>query len=243
MPCYTLDSLPGACFGGLGLAGQGLLFSNGMDSLGCFSRFLFSHFHFLSRGGGFIAERSMRPSDRTRVNERIRAREIRVIDDEGAQLGVLQPFEAMKIARERGLDLVEISPNAVPPVCKIMDYGKYCYQQSKRQHEAKKRQHHVAMKEVKFRPNVDEHDYEFKKNHVLRFLEEGDKVKATVMFRGREITHSDIGRAILDRLIQDVAEAGQVENRARMEGNTMAVILAPKRGQAQGPPPPPSAAG
>jgi translation initiation factor IF-3 len=166
-----------------------------------------------------------------------------VIADSGAQLGIMAPHEALRIARDQSLDLVEISATAQPPVCKIMDYGKYCYQQSKRQHEAKKRQHHVAMKEVKFRPNVDEHDYEFKKNHVLRFLGEGDKVKATVMFRGREITHSDIGRAILDRLIQDVAEAGQVENRARMEGNTMAVILAPKKGQAQAPPPPPSAVG
>jgi len=154
----------------------------------------------------------------------------------------MAPHEALRIARDQSLDLVEISATAQPPVCKIMDYGKYCYQQSKRQHEAKKRQHHVVMKEVKFRPNVDEHDYEFKKNHVLRFLEEGDKIKATVMFRGREITHSEIGRRILERLIEDVGEAGQVENRARMEGNTMTVILAPKKGQAQAPPPPPSAA-
>ncbi len=158
-------------------------------------------------------------------------------------MGIMAPYEALRMAREQGLDLVEISPTAQPPVCKIMDYGKFLYQQSKRQHEAKKRQHHVTMKEVKFRPNVDEHDYDFKKNHVIRFLEEGDKVKATIMFRGREITHSDIGRSILERLIKDVAEMGQVETRTRMEGNTMTVILTPKKGQAQASsPPPPSTA-
>jgi translation initiation factor IF-3 len=154
----------------------------------------------------------------------------------------MSPHEALRLAREQSLDLVEISPTAQPPVCKIMDYGKYQYQQSKRQHEARKRQHHVVMKEVKFRPNVDEHDYEFKKNHVVRFLEEGDKVKATIMFRGREITHSDIGRRILERLIGDVAQFGLVETRTRMEGNTMTVILAPKKGQAQASPQPSSAA-
>ena len=152
-----------------------------------------------------------------------------MIADAGGQIGVMPPHEALRMAREQGLDLVEISPTANPPVCKIMDFGKYQYQMSKRQHEARKKQHHVVMKEVKFRPNVDEHDYNFKKNHVLRFLGEGDKVKATIMFRGREITHSDIGRRILERLIQDIAEFGQVENRTRMEGNTMNVILAPKK--------------
>lgn len=141
----------------------------------------------------------------------------------------MPPGEALKRAREQGLDLVEISATATPPVCKIMDYGKFQYQQSKRQHEARKRQHHVVVKEVKFRPNVDEHDYQFKKNHVVRFLGDGDKVKATIMFRGREITHSEIGRQILERLIQDIAEVGIVENRTRMEGNTMTVILAPKK--------------
>lgn len=171
---------------------------------------------------------------------------MRVIADSGEQLGVMAPSEALKIAREQGLDLVEISATAQPPVCKIMDYGKFQYQQSKRQHEARKRQHHVVMKEVKFRPNVDEHDYTFKKNHVVRFLEEGDKVKATIQFRGREITHSEIGRQILERLIQDIAEIGIVENRARMEGNTLTLILSPKKQpqQASSPPssPPTSAA-
>jgi len=152
-----------------------------------------------------------------------------VIAESGEQLGIMAPFEALKIARQQGLDLVEISASAQPPVCKIMDYGKYLYQLSKRQHDARKRQHHVVVKEVKFRPNVDEHDFQFKKNHVLRFLGDGDKVKVTVLFRGREITHSDIGRKILERLIQEVADVGVVENRARMEGNTMIAILSPKK--------------
>lgn len=179
----------------------------------------------------------------TRINERIRAREVRVIADSG-QLGIMTPGEALKVARAQGLDLVEISPTAEPPVCKIMDYGKYLYQQSKRQHEARKRQHHVVVKEVKFRPNVDEHDYQFKKNHVVRFLGDGDKVKVTILFRGREITHSEIGRRVLERLIQEIADIGVVENRARMEGNTMTAILAPKKhAQPHSPSHPSSAAG
>jgi translation initiation factor IF-3 len=163
------------------------------------------------------------------VNERIRAREVRVIDDNGTQLGIMPPFQAMKIAREQSLDLVEISPTAVPPVCKIMDYGKYVYQLNKRAHEAKKNQRNIILKEVKFRPNTDEHDYDFKKNNVIRFLKDGDKVKAIVTFRGREISHSDIGRKMLERLIEDVAEAGTVEFRPRMEGFSIHAIFAPKK--------------
>jgi len=163
------------------------------------------------------------------VNERIRAREVRVIDDNGNQLGIMPPFQALKTAREQSLDLVEISPTAVPPVCKIMDYGKYVYQINKRAHEAKKNQRNIILKEVKFRPNTDEHDYDFKKNNVLRFLKEGDKVKAMVTFRGREISHSDIGRKMLERLIEDVAEAGIVEFRPRMEGFSIHAIFAPKK--------------
>jgi len=163
------------------------------------------------------------------VNERIRAREVRVIDDNGNQLGIMPPFQALKTAREQSLDLVEISPTAVPPVCKIMDYGKYVYQMNKRAHEAKKNQRNIILKEVKFRPNTDEHDYEFKKNNVLRFLKEGDKVKAMVTFRGREISHSEIGRKMLERLIEDVAEAGIVEFRPRMEGFSIHAIFAPKK--------------
>jgi translation initiation factor IF-3 len=167
-----------------------------------------------------------------RTNERIRAREIRVIDDEGNQLGIMPPFEALKKAREQSLDLVEVSPTAQPPVCRIMDYGKYLYQAEKREREAKKHQHQIVVKEVKFRINVDDHDYETKKNHVLRFLAEGDKVKATIFFRGREMTRQGLGRGILDRLIQDLGDKAVVEFRPRQEGNTLHLILAPPKVQA-----------
>jgi translation initiation factor IF-3 len=156
-------------------------------------------------------------------------REVRVIDDQGEQLGVMPPFEALKIARERTLDLVEVSPTAQPPVCRIMDFGKYLYDQEKRERAAKKNQKVITVKEVKFRINVDEHDYETKKKHVLRFLGEGDKVKATIFFRGREMTRQSLGRAILDRLIKELAEKALVEFRPRQEGNTMHVILAPPK--------------
>jgi len=163
------------------------------------------------------------------VNERIRAREIRVIDDSGNQLGIMPPFQALKTAREQQLDLVEISPTAVPPVCKIMDYGKYVYQLNKRAHEARKNQRNIVVKEVKFRPTTDDHDYEFKKNNIVRFLKEGDKVKAMITFRGREISHQEIGRRIMDRLVEDVGEAGVVEYRPRMEGFALTAIFAPKK--------------
>ncbi|MEE8111576.1 MAG: translation initiation factor IF-3, partial [Acidobacteriota bacterium] len=130
---------------------------------------------------------------RVRVNLRIREREIRVIGEEGEQLGIMTPSEAMGIAMEQNLDLVEVAPNSAPPVCRIMDYGKYTFEQSKKAHEAKKRQKVIHVKEVKFRPKTDEHDYQFKKKHVLRFLSEGKKVKISVRFRGREIVHLDYG--------------------------------------------------
>jgi translation initiation factor IF-3 len=175
----------------------------------------------------------MRPSDRTRVNERIRAREIRVIDDEGNQLGVMQPFEAMKIARERGLDLVEISPSAVPPVCKIMDYGKYLYIENKRAHEQRKHQKGGAIKEVKFRPSTAEHDYQVRKNQIIRFLGEGNKVKAMIFHRGREMAHKEVGQAKMQRLLKDVADHALVEFPPRMEANILLALLAPKKGAAK----------
>src|SRR5205809_5856250 len=141
----------------------------------------------------------------------------------------MPPFEALKMAREKNLDLVEISPTAQPPVCRIMDYGKYLYQQEKKEREAKKHQKVIVVKEVKFRINVDEHDYQTKKNHVLRFLDEGDKVKATIFFRGREMTRTGLGRQILERLIKDVEPHSIVEFRPRQEGNTLHAILAPKK--------------
>ena len=156
-------------------------------------------------------------------------REVRVIDDEGNQLGIMTPYDAIKKAKEKNLDLVEVSPSAVPPVCRIMDFGKYIYQQEKREREAKKNQKVIVVKEVKFRINVDDHDYETKKNHVLRFLEEGDKVKATIFFRGREMTRQMLGAKILERLIKDVGDHGIVEFRPRQEGNTLHLIMAPKK--------------
>jgi translation initiation factor IF-3 len=152
-----------------------------------------------------------------------------VIDDDGNMLGIMPPYEAVRKAREKSLDLVEISPTAQPPVCRIMDYGKYLYQQEKKEREAKKHQKTITVKEVKFRINVDDHDYETKKNHVLRFLGEGDKVKATIFFRGREMTRTGLGRQILERLIKDVETESIVEFRPRQEGNTLHAILAPKK--------------
>ena len=164
-----------------------------------------------------------------RVNERIRVREIRVIDDTGQQLGIMAPPQALALAREKGLDLVEISPTANPPVCRIMDYGKFQYLEQKRQRQAKKHQKVIEVKEIKFRPKVDEHDYQFKKKHIERFLEDGDKVKATIFFRGREMAHPEIGRRILERLIEDLADVATPENMPRQEGNQMHTILAQKK--------------
>ncbi|HXE79545.1 MAG TPA: translation initiation factor IF-3 [Vicinamibacterales bacterium] len=177
-------------------------------------------------GGGLIAfDRSGRRDDRVRINERIRVREVRVIDDNGQQLGIMPPPQALAIARQKGLDLVEISPTAVPPVCRIMDFGKYQYQEQKRAREARRHQKVIEVKEIKFRPKVDEHDYQFKKKHIERFLADGDKVKATVFFRGREMAHPEIGRRILERLISELADAAVAESAPRLEGNQMHVIL------------------
>jgi len=152
-----------------------------------------------------------------------------VIDENGQQLGILPPQEALAIARQKGLDLVEVSATAQPPVCRIMDFGKYQYQMEKKAREARKHQKNIVIKEVKFRPNTDEHDYEFKKNNVLRFLGDGDKVKAIVQFRGREITHKEIGMQLLTRLLGDVEPKANVEFHPRMEGNVLTAILAPKK--------------
>lgn len=175
-------------------------------------------------------DRSPRRETRTRVNERIRVREIRVIDDTGQQLGIMPPPQALAIARQKGLDLVEISPTATPPVCRIMDYGKYQYQEQKRAREARRHQKVIEVKEIKFRPKVDEHDYQFKKKHIERFLEEGDKVKATIFFRGREMAHPEIGRRILQRLVDELAEVAVAETLPRMEGNQMHTILSRRPG-------------
>ena len=163
------------------------------------------------------------------MNERIRAREVRVIGADGEQLGIMTPQDATRKARELSLDLVEISATAVPPVCRIMDYGKFLYEQEKKERAAKKNQKQIVLKEVKFSVNVDEHDYVTKRNHVLRFLAEGDKVKASLRFRGREMAHQNLGRKVLERLVTEVGDKGIVEFRPRMEGNTVHVILAPPK--------------
>ena len=169
-----------------------------------------------------------------RTNDRIRAKEIRVIDDQGEQLGIMQPFEALKIARERGLDLVEVSPNAVPPVCRIQDYGKFLYEKDKSERAARKKQKVIVVKEVKFSVTVDEHDYQTKKNQAVRFLNEGDKVKASLRFKGRQMAHRELGYAIINRLIQDMGDVGIVEFMPRMEGTTLHAILAPgKKSESQ----------
>ncbi|MBE7181530.1 MAG: translation initiation factor IF-3 [Terriglobus roseus] len=166
-----------------------------------------------------------------RTNEKIRAREVRVIDDNGEQLGIMAPFDALKIARERSLDLVEISPNAVPPVCRIQDYGKFLYEKDKSERAARKKQKVITIKEVKFSVTVDEHDYQTKKNQAVRFLSEGDKVKASLRFRGRQMAHRDLGYKIINRLIMDIGQTGVVEFMPRMEGTTLHAILAPSKKQ------------
>ncbi len=178
-----------------------------------------------SVSGGAIDKRSAKSF--IRINDRIRAREIRVIDENGEQLGILPPFEALKIARERGLDLVEVSPTAQPPVCRIQDYGKFLYEKDKSDRAARKKQKVIVVKEVKFSVTVDEHDYQTKKNQAVRFLNEGDKVKASLRFKGRQMAHRELGYAIVNRLIQDMGDAGVVEFMPRMEGTTLHAILAP----------------
>jgi len=167
-----------------------------------------------------------------RINDRIRAREIRVIDEKGEQLGILPPFEALKIARERGLDLVEVSPTAVPPVCRIQDYGKFLYEKEKSDRAARKRQKVIVVKEVKFSVTIDDHDYVTRKNQAVRFLQEGDKVKASLRFKGRQMAHRELGYKIINRLIQDIGENGVVEFMPRMEGNTLHAIIAPGKKEA-----------
>lgn len=154
---------------------------------------------------------------------------MRLIDDEGRQVGIVPTAEALALAQEKGLDLVEIAPQAQPPVCKVMDYGKYLFQQKKKASEAKKKQKVIVVKEVQLRPRIDDHDFEFKKNHAIRFLEHGDKVKAIIRFRGREMAHQELGRAVLDRLIEEVKDHGVVEGHPEMQGNRMMIVLSPHK--------------
>ncbi len=164
-----------------------------------------------------------------RVNEEIRAREVRVVDPSGNQLGIMPVREALRLAEERQLDLVEIAPQAKPPVCRLMDYGKYKYEQSKREKEARKRQRIINIKEVKLRPSIEEHDFQVKARNAARFLKEGDKVKVTIMFRGREIMHTQLGHQLLLRLAEQVKDLSIIERQPKLEGKNMVMILAPRQ--------------
>ena len=163
-----------------------------------------------------------------RINDRIRSNEIRLIGADGENVGVVTPARAMEMAEEAGLDLVEISPNAEPPVCKIMDFGKFKYEQQKREAEARKKQHIIEIKEIKFRPGTDTNDYDVKMRSVLKFLGEGDKVKITLRFRGREMAHQQLGLELLHRVADDVAENGKVESMPRLEGRQMVMMIGPR---------------
>jgi translation initiation factor IF-3 len=171
--------------------------------------------------------RSYIASNEPRVNEQIRLSPVRLIDTDGAQLGVVPVDQAMSAAREKGMDLVEVAPNARPPVCRIMDYGRYKYEQAKADREAKRKQHVTQMKEIKMRPNIEEHDFEFKTRHIKRFLSERDKVKVTIMFRGREMAHTENGKEVLDDVVEEIGDLAVVEQQARLEGRNMFLILAP----------------
>ena len=165
---------------------------------------------------------------RTRINRQIRISPVRVIDQDGGQLGVLAVEEALALAQERGLDLVEVAATARPPVVKIMDYGKYKFEEAKAARAAKKKQHIIHIKEVKYRPGIDDHDFDFKTRHAREFLQEGNKVKVTMMFRGRQMARPDMGKAVLDRVAEALADVGKIEFEAKLEGRNMTMVLAPK---------------
>ncbi len=167
--------------------------------------------------------------DTTRINERIRVPEVRLIDDQGAQVGVLKTPDALRFAQERDLDLVEVAPEARPPVCRVLDYSKYKYEQAQKLKQARKHQQQITVREIKFRPKIAQHDYDTKKHHVERFLRHRDKVKITIMFRGREVTHPERGTLILDRLAEELAELGVVEQRPMQEGRNMTMMLGPSK--------------
>ena len=163
-----------------------------------------------------------------RINEEIRARDVRVVDPESNQLGIMPLRDALRLAEEKQLDLVEIAPQAKPPVCRIMDFGKHKYEQSKRDKETKKKQRIISVKEVKMRPNIEDHDFDVKSKNAARFLKDGDKVKATITFRGREIVHPSLGQQLLVKLAEEMKELANVERYPKLEGKNMIMILAPK---------------
>lgn len=163
------------------------------------------------------------------VNHEIKAREVRVIDSNGQQLGIMSLKEALRIAQERQLDLVKVASDAKPPVCKIMDYGKYKYEQSKREKEARKNQKIINIKEIRMNPTIEEHDFQVRVRNALRFLKDGDKVKVTIKFRGREITHTQLGEEVLKKMAENVKEVGFIEKSPQIEGRNMVMIISPKQ--------------
>ncbi len=167
------------------------------------------------------------PRELARINEAIREREVRLIDEKGEHSGIVPIEEALRRAQAANLDLVEVSNKSKPHVCRVMDYGQYKYEQAKKQKEAKKKQKQIVVKEIKIRPRIDQHDYDFKLNHALKFLEHGDKVKIIMQFRGREMAHKDLGRVVMDRIIADLGHLAQVEQEPRIEGRFMNMTLAP----------------
>jgi len=161
------------------------------------------------------------------VNDRIRSPQIRLIDEDGTQLGIVSVQDAMRIATDKGLDLVEVAPQADPPVCRIMDFGKYKYEQAQKEKRSRKHQSQIVVKEMKLRPKIEDHDFETKKKHIVRFLDHGDKVKVTIMFRGREMTHTELGLVLLKRMAADVAELAFIESQPKLDGRNMIMVLAP----------------
>jgi translation initiation factor IF-3 len=167
--------------------------------------------------------------DTTRINDRIRVPQVRLIDETGSQLGVMDTDEALRVAQGKDLDLVEVAPEAKPPVCRILDYSKYKYEQAQKVKQAKKHQQQINVREIKFRPKIAAHDYATKKGHVERFLKAKDKVKVTIMFRGREVTHPERGVALLDRLAEELTELAIVEQRPNLDGRNMTMVLGPSK--------------
>jgi translation initiation factor IF-3 len=180
------------------------------------------------RGGGSLSTPNDKQEQRVRVNRQIRISPVRLIGAGGEQVGVVALEEAFRVASEAGLDLVEVAPMARPPVVKVMDYGKFRFEQAKAARAAKKKQHIIHLKEVKYRPGIDDHDFEFKTRHARNFLQEGNKVKLTMMFRGRQVAHPELGREVLDRVMQALADVAKVEQEPRLEGRNMSMVVAPK---------------
>ena len=170
--------------------------------------------------------------DPTRINERIRVPEVRLIDEKGQQVGIMRTQEALRYAQERDLDLVEVAPDAKPPVCRVLDYSKYKYEQAQKQKAARKHQQQITIREIKFRPKIAQHDYNTKKGHVIRFLNHKDKVKVTIMFRGREMAHPERGEALLNRLAEELEDLAVVEQRPQQDGRNMTMMLAPSKAAA-----------